>query len=80
MTRSALKRPMFSWLWRYLGPPPPPPKRHFSRSWNYEAQHGAVPGRAGRHRGTGPARRLASDGRAALNQRKYLFHKSVIWL
>ena len=37
------ERPVLSWLLRRLGPPPPPPRRHFSKSWDYVAQHQAVP-------------------------------------
>ncbi len=52
MFRSSPRRPLFSWLLRRLGPPPPPPRGHFSKSWNYDAQHRAPSGRegAGRHR------------------------------
>jgi hypothetical protein len=36
------ERPIFARLLSHLGPPPPPPRRHFSKSWDYDAQHGAV--------------------------------------
>ncbi len=59
MPRSAPKRALLSWLLRRLGPPPPTTRGHFSKSWSYDARHRAIAGRgsAGRHRGTGPARR-----------------------
>ena len=62
MPRSAPKRALLSWLLRRLGPPPPTPRGHFSKSWSYGARHRAITGRgsAGRHRGTGPARRPAA--------------------
>jgi hypothetical protein len=62
MPRSAPKRALLPWLLRRLGPPPPTPRGHFSRSWSYGARHRAIAGRghAGRHRGTGLARRPAA--------------------
>jgi len=62
MSRSSPKRTLLSRLLRRLGTPPPPPRRYFSKSWNYDPQHRAAAGRggAGRHRGTGPARRPAA--------------------
>jgi hypothetical protein len=42
MFGSSADRSMFAWLLSRLGPPPPPPRRHFSKSWDYDAQHGAT--------------------------------------
>jgi hypothetical protein len=48
------ERPVFSWLLSRLGPPPPPPRRHFSKSWDGDAQHRVASrlGRPGRGAGT----------------------------